>query len=207
MQIDSIIFDLDGTLWDSVDEVILTWNRVLARYPGLRGPIDRAEQESLMGLQMDEIARRLFPSEAPERQAALMEECVQEENRYVYLHGGRLYPDVERTLTALHVRYPLYIISNCQSGYIESFLHAHNLSGCFDGFLCFGDTGLSKGENIRKLIADKRLLHPVYIGDTLGDQESADFAGIPFIFASYGFGKPDHYAGIIRRFSDLAQWV
>ena len=65
MQIDSIIFDLDGTLWDSVDEVILTWNRVLARYPGLREPIDRAEQESLMGLQMDEIARRLFPSEAP----------------------------------------------------------------------------------------------------------------------------------------------
>ncbi len=207
MQIDSIIFDLDGTLWDSVDEVVLTWNRVLARYPGLRAPINRVEQESLMGLQMDEIARRLFPAEPSERQTELMEECVHEENRYLYQHGGRLYPDVECTLAELHAHYLLYIVSNCQSGYIESFLHAHRLSGYFDGFLCFGDTGLSKGENIKKIIDDRHLTRPVYIGDTMGDQKSADFAGIPFIYASYGFGKSDHYTGILQRFSDLAEWI
>ena len=197
MQIDSIIFDLDGTLWDSVDEVILTWNRVLARYPGLREPIDRAEQESLMGLQMDEIARRLFPSEAPERQAALMEECVQEENRYLYLHGGRLYPDVERTLTALHVRYPLYIISNCQSGYIEIMMKHLDLNDYVTDKICHGDNGLSKAENIKLMNRKHGLKRSVYVGDTIMDANACIEANEPFIFASYGFGHVDDYDFII----------
>ena len=34
---------------------------------------------------------------------------------------------------------------------------------------------------------EKNLKFPVYVGDTRGDQESAIEAGIPFIFAAYGF--------------------
>ena len=153
MQYDSILFDLDGTLWDSVDEIVSIWNAVIARYPGLRPPITRQEQESVMGLQMDEISRRLFPKEAPERQASLLEECIQAENRYLYDHGATLYPAVPEVLRQLKRRYRLYIVSNCQSGYIEAFLHAHGLEDTFDGFLCFGDTGRGKAENIAEAVS------------------------------------------------------
>lgn len=156
-----------------------------------------------MGLQMDEIARKLFPKEPPARQTALLEECVLEEQKYLYDHGGTLYPGVVETLEQLHKKYPLYIVSNCQSGYIETFLHAHSLESYFDGFACYGDTKLSKGENNRLLIQRYGLQRPVYVGDTAGDQKSALDAGIPFVYAAYGFGQVAEYDAKIESFGAL----
>jgi phosphoglycolate phosphatase len=203
--IDSIIFDLDGTLWDSVDEIILTWNRVIERHGGFRPPITRAEQEQLMGLQMDEIARRLFSGEQPQRQLQLMNECMQEENEYLAQHGGTLYPQVEETLKRLKEHFRLFIVSNCQKGYIEAFLQAHRLEGYFTDHLCFGETGTSKGETNKLLISRNKLKAPVYVGDTQGDRQSAIDAGIPFIYAGYGFGKVDSCEGSVQSFGELVE--
>lgn len=203
MPYDSILFDLDGTLWDSVDEIVMTWNSVIDRYPGLRPPIKREEQESVMGLQMDEIARRLFPKEAQARQTALMAECVAAENEYLYAHGATLYPWLSETLMELKRRYGLYIVSNCQSGYIEAFLHAHRLEPLFDGFLCYGDTGRGKADNISEVVRRYGLQKPVYVGDTLGDAEAAEAAGVPFIFACYGFGQVEHCVAAVDSFQEL----
>ena len=202
-QADSILFDLDGTLWDSIDGILVTWNRVISKYPGLRPPIDRAEQKSLMGLQMNEIAERLFPSASSSCQKALMDECIEAENQYLSIRGGVLYPNVESTLTQLRKNHGTYIVSNCQSGYIEAFLKAHKLESLFDGFLCYGDTGNGKGQNIQAVIQRYELCAPVYVGDTQGDQTSAAFAGIPFIYASYGFGSVTRWDAKIQDFSDL----
>lgn len=205
MPFDSILFDLDGTLWDSVDEIIATWNTVIARHPGLRAPITRAEQESVMGLQMDEIANRLFSAELPGRRMELMKECIVEENQYLTEHGGTLYPDVPTTLEYLHQRYELYIVSNCQCGYIEAFLKAHKLGEYFDGYLCFGETNKSKGDNIKQIIVQHHLKRPIYVGDTVGDQRSAQDAGIPFVYAAYGFGHVDDYDKKVESFQELQQ--
>jgi phosphoglycolate phosphatase len=203
--IDSIIFDLDGTLWDSVDEIILTWNRVIERHGSFRPPITRAEQERLMGLQMDEIARRLFSGEDAHRQMQLMKECMQEENEYLAQHGGTLYPQLEETLKRLKAHFRLFIVSNCQKGYIEAFLQAHRLEAYFTDHLCFGDTGKTKGETNRILIARNGLKAPVYVGDTQGDRQSAIDAGIPFIYAAYGFGQVDSYEGRVQSFGELVE--
>lgn len=203
MLFDSILFDLDGTLWDSVDEIVATWNTVIDRHPGLRAPITRAEQESVMGLQMNEIANRLFSAESPAHQMALMEKCIYEENQYLAEHGGTLYPDVAATLEYLRQKYKLFIVSNCQCGYIEAFLKAHKLADYFDGFLCYGETKKTKGENIKQVIAQHDLMFPIYVGDTIGDQKSAAYAGIPFIYAAYGFGHVDDYDARIDSFHQL----
>ena len=52
-----------------------------------------------------------------------------------------------------------------------------------------------KADNIRQIIRDYNLKTPVYVGDTLGDFNATKDAGIPFVFASYGFGQvssPDY---------------
>ena len=205
MHVDSILFDLDGTLWDAVDGILLTWNQVIARHPGVRMPISREEQESVMGLQMDEISRRLFPNISPNQQASLMQECMDEENEYLRKHGGTLYQYVEETLAALHRTLQLYIVSNCQSGYIEAFLSAHALEEYFDGYTCFGDTGMGKDENIKIIANTYQLTNPVYVGDTQGDLEAARHAGIPFLFAEYGFGSVENYDYRIHTFDELIQ--
>ena len=45
-----------------------------------------------------------------------------------------------------------------------------------------------------------------YVGDTEGDEEASRFAGIPFIFASYGFGNVTHPDKVIKSFKELTNF-
>ena len=100
-----------------------------------------------------------------------------------------MYPQLEETLKNLSARFPLFIVSNCQAGYIEVFLQATGFGHYFKGHLCPGDTGMAKAENIMKIRDDFDLKDPVYVGDTLGDFNACRKADIPFIFAEYGSEK------------------
>ena len=58
----------------------------------------------------------------------------------------------------------------------------------FLGHQCYGTKSLPKADNIRDIVNDHNLTAPVYVGDTMGDYSAAKQAGVPFIFAAYGFG-------------------
>ena len=124
------------------------------------------------------------------------------ENQYIAAHGGKLYHDLINVLSRLSAKIPLYIVSNCQSGYIEAFFEAHHTAEYFKDYTCFGDTGLYKDKNIR-LIAERNSLHkPVYVGDTQGDADAAHAAGVDFVWASYGFGTASQYE---KRIDNIGQ--
>lgn len=203
MKIDSILFDLDGTLWDSVDAVAASWNLVLEPQAGIS--ITRDELSGLMGLQMPQIAAAILPELSEDEQLRILDECSQSELAYLAEHGGILYDNLEETLTELAEKYRLFIVSNCQSGYIECFLKAHRLEALFDGFECWGNTNLSKGENIKRVIEQYNLSSTVMVGDTVSDCNAAEYAGVPFVFARYGFGEveTDRCAAIIDSFGAL----
>lgn len=203
---DSIIFDLDGTLWNASQNICNAWNVVLKRHPELnRNNFSLKELQNCFGLPMYDIAAKLFPNEEVNKRNNLMDELCLYENEYLEKNGGELYPQLEEVLSELGKKYSLFIVSNCQSGYIESFLKAHNLQKYFKDYECWGRTKLSKGESNKLLINRNNLKHPVYVGDTDGDAQSAIDAGIDFIFASYGFGevKKERYKQKIEKFSDL----
>ena len=84
---------------------------------------------------------------------------------------------------------PLFIVSNCLPGYIESFLDVSGLGACFTAFESAGSTGLTKAGNIRLIAQRYGLKAPVYVGDTVMDEDSAAQAGCAFIHAGYGFGS------------------
>lgn len=204
--LEAILFDLDGTLWSSSPEICIAWNHVLNRHPELhRGPITEEELASCFGLPMTEIARKLFPELQEEKKQDLMDECCEEEERYLSEHGGTLFPQLEETLAKLKETYRLFIVSNCQSGYIECFLKAHRLEKYFDDIQCWGDHKVSKGENNKVIMQRNGITKAVYVGDTSGDEESARVAGIPFIFASYGFGEAISPDKSIETFAQLPE--
>ena len=188
---DSLIFDLDGTLWDSRAQVGEAWNLTLARICPGRPALTLAEITPLFGRTMVAIAQFLFPQLPAERQLELARQLYQEEVAYVAAHPGALYPRVAETLSELGQRLPLFIVSNCQKGYIEAFLASTGLAGLFQGWLCYGDTSRDKDFTLRKLMDDRGLSAPVYVGDTQGDADSCARAGIPMVWASYGFGTVD----------------
>ncbi len=200
---DSIIFDLDGTLWNATEGIKDTWNEVLKKYPNIREPITIEELESCMGLLLDDISRRLFPNESAEMQHKLITECCELENKVLAEKGGILFPKVRETLSELKKKYRLFVVSNCQSGYIEAFYKGNNMAEYFEDFECAGNTGKSKGENNKLVIERNNLKNPVYVGDTQGDLQSAVDANIPFVFAEYGFGNVDRYDYKIEKFADL----
>lgn len=203
-QIDGIIFDLDGTMWDCTEGICESWNIILAKHPEIkRDPITMQDLEQCMGLPMYDIAKKLFPKEEEQIRNGLMDELSVFENSYIGEKGGMLYPDLEKTLKALSEKYPLFIVSNCQEGYIEAFLSAHNLGKYFRDIECWGRTRASKGESNRILMERNGLKHPVYVGDTAGDAQSAMDVQIPFIYAAYGFGETAHYDEKIDTISQL----
>lgn len=203
---DGIIFDLDGTMWDTRKPICEAWNIILSRHEEIhRTPIVETDLNDCMGLPMYDIAAKLFPQEQEQVRNALMDELCEFENGYLEKMGGVLFPELEATLKELKTKYPLYIVSNCQDGYIEAFIKAHKLEKYFSDTECWGRTRAPKAVSNRTLIERNNLSNPVYVGDTAGDANAAREAEIDFIYAEYGFGEvePSLYVGVIDSFKEL----
>lgn len=205
MQVESIIFDVDGTLWDAVDLVAESWNIALAEL-GLPAHCTRANIQGLFGKTMTEIAGALAPGEPPQRAAQVMQQCSQRELEYLRDNPCRIfYPGVRETLPDLAGRFRLFIVSNCQQGYIEILLDKGNLHPWIRDYDCFGNTQTCKGETIRTLMRRNHIVRACYVGDTQGDLEAAQMAGLPFVWAAYGLGHPAQWDDQIRSFPALLQ--
>jgi phosphoglycolate phosphatase len=201
---DSIIFDLDGTLWDSTGNVALAWQEAIAQVDYVDEVMTREKIRSITGLAYNVIFDTLFSYLDTEKRTELMKLCAKSELETLYTKGGELYPALDETLGYLVNRYKLFIVSNCQSGYIEVFLKLSNVGHYFLGHQCYGTKGNPKAENIKDIVNDYELKAPVYIGDTKGDYDSATKAGVPFIFADYGFGKVESgQMATVSSFSEL----
>lgn len=200
---DSIIFDVDGTLWDSVDSVVESWNLALAENTDLEPNLTRDTLSKLFGMTMTDIADHAFPDLPPKKRMELLEICYDYENRHLEVCPGIMYEGVVDTIKELAKRYPLYIVSNCQCGYIEAMMKASGIEPYIKDHLCFGETLVSKDLTILQLIERNGLKSPVYVGDTQGDADACSKAGVPFIFAEYGLGDVPDAAHRIQKFSDL----
>lgn len=202
---DSIILDVDGTLWDSTEIVARAWNEVLKKKTTLNLTITPDLLKSVFGRTLPDIARIIFPGEEPDRQLELIDMCCAHEHELLKKFGAPLYPAWPQVLQILSARYPLFLVSNCEAGYIEAFLEFTSLGCYIKDHLCPGDTGNAKADNIREIIRRYELKSPVYVGDTAGDFQAVKEAGshIPFVFASYGFGQVDHPDFIIHSPLDL----
>lgn len=203
MKFDGIIFDLDGTLWDSTKEVAKTWSMIISKYNLTRKEVTVEDLKPCMGKLLDEIAKILLPDLGEEIQMKIIKECCEFENEYLGEFGATLYNKLEETLENLSKNYKLFIVSNCQDGYIESFFNSHKLDKYFTDYECPGRTGLAKAENIKLVVERNNLKNPVYIGDTQGDANAAKAANVPFIYAEYGFGDVESFEEKIESFEDL----
>lgn len=203
-----IIFDMDGTLWDSAKNVAEAWNIAIAKVGYEREPITDQDLYRLMGKTMDVIADNLFPDADDKTKVKLADVCFNIENEYLAEHGGELYPKLRETMEALkEMDYYLYIVSNCQVGYIETFLEYYGFGDLFEDIECYGNNGYQKGDNIALVVKRNNLEDAVYVGDIQGDYDSSVVAGIKFIHAAYGFGEINQVVPKINKLSDLKEMV
>lgn len=204
MNFDYIIFDVDGTLWDTTEIVARSWNCGLEKLKFKRRPLTAADMKQEFGKTMDVIASDLFPQLPVAEGEAVLATCCQYEHEFLEKSNENfLYPDVENVFEQLAYNHKLFIVSNCQSGYIELFLEKNHLGKYVTDIECYGNTKRPKGENIRILLDRQPAGSACYIGDTAGDYCASKEAGVPFIFASYGFGDVPEAQMKISHFRDL----
>jgi len=209
-----IIFDMDGTVWDSSENVAVSWTEKVREAGFTDRTVTREDIQSVMGKPMDVIADTLFTyvPKGPERDA-LRSSCEEYENEYLRKNGGVLYDGVFETWEKLKEKgYHIYIVSNCQAGYIEAFLGHYNVSygtgnALVDDIECYGNNLLQKDENIRLVTERNRLDAACYVGDIQSDYDAAHKAGLPFIHARYGFGTINTDVPFIDSFGELTEVV
>lgn len=202
MAVDGIIFDLDGTLWDSCRVVAESWTRTMQQVYGSERVFTVDDIKAIMGLTATEIGAKLFPDHG-DRAMELCLRCMDDELDYISDHSGDVYPGVEEMLSQLSRRWPLFIVSNCQDGYIQCFFGVTGLGKYIKDIECEGATGLGKAENIKLICRRNGLESPVYVGDTAGDERSAKSAGCCFVHASYGFGTVQAPDAVIKSVAEL----
>ena len=209
-----IILDMDGTVWDSSENVARAWTVKVHEAGYTDKVVTRKDIQSVMGKPMDVIADTLFTytEKGPERDR-LRASCEKYENEYLLEHGGILYDGVFDTLKTLKdMGYHNYIVSNCQAGYIEAFLNHYkipfgNPGDLIEDIECYGNNLHQKDENIRLLAERNKLTQACYVGDIQSDYDATVKAGYPFIHARYGFGTINTDVPFIDSFNDLPEIV
>lgn len=204
MKPDSIILDIDGTLWNSTPIVADAWNSVISKRSDISMRFTAYQLTQLFGRSLPDIADLAFPFLEERDRYALINICCDQEHKYLYeAKQDLLYPGVADTIKKLSEDYKLFIVSNCQDGYIELFLEKTGLGPYITDFECPGNSNRTKGTNIRLVMKRNHLHNPVYVGDIEGDRTASKEAGIPFCHAAYGFGKVENPDYVIQQFSDL----
>lgn len=206
-----LIFDLDGTLVDSVPDLTISLNEVLREhgYP----PLSVAEVKPMIGDGVPMLVQRGFAARggsAGEAEAAMPRyTAIYEANA---TNSSRPYPGVAATLADLRLKgYRTAVCSNKPQRACEIMLAELGIAGLFDG-VAGGDRFPVRKPNPGHLVGliDALGADPsraAMIGDSENDAAAGLAAGLPLLLMSYGYARGDIHAlganRVLERFGDL----
>lgn len=193
-----IIFDLDGTLWDTAEATYKIVNDYL-KENGYSFEVSQDVIIENMGFEFDVCAEHYFPK-LDKKEALMLLDKIYEKEAELLNQGfviGKVYPGVTETIKKLSKKYNICIVSNCSNDfYIESFLKTADVSSYVVDYIAASNFFISKAEAIRKIKKKYMAEKAIYVGDTLKDQVSAADAGCQFVCVRYGFGD-----GVVSKYS------
>ena len=193
MKYKAIIFDLDGTLTDTLEDLFLSVNYAL-RFCGLRER-ELAEVRRFVGNGVRKLIERAVPEDTELR---VVEKCFEAFQTHYIIHcqdHTRLYPGIASLLTALHAKgYRMAVVSNkIQEGVNE--LARTFFNGVID--VAIGErAGIPRKPAPDMVLAALAELgveasEAVYVGDSDVDLQTAANAGLPCISVLWGFRSRD----------------
>lgn len=205
MKPDSLIFDMDGTLWDAVDTYAHCWNLVFESL-GLEQRFTHADLVKYMGTEAKKIVNLIFPEATDEEVDEIFRRLAENIDANLPIMGGKLYPGVIEGLHKLATKYKLFMLSNCQKNSIGDFIKFTKTENIIIDYIEHGMNHQPKHINIHTLMEKHGLTSPEYVGDTDSDRVQCDMAGVPFIFVDFGFGKSDSYKKKFSSFDELTDY-
>ena len=202
-----IVFDVDGTLFDTKNGIIKTLNYVLKEFG--KDAIDPQDEDKYIG---PPIKKSLMKYQCMEDMEA-DEATILYRRNYVecFVHESVMYDGVIETLEALKNQNVILGIATMKTmPQLEALLIDYKCSEFFSVLKAAKEDGsLSKTQ----MLKDIKEIYPMVkyflmIGDTRGDYQSAKEAGYCFVAADYGYGEiKDLNAVHISKITDLLDKV
>ncbi|HHT23425.1 MAG TPA: HAD family hydrolase [Bacteroidales bacterium] len=205
MQFDSLIFDMDGTLWDNVNSYVKVWNIGLEQIGHSRRVI-REELLGLMGKDIEVMLKHLVPESPKEKRIELMHAVFDAYDAMGDNLDALIFPNVLEGMKKLSKKYKLLLLSNCEEGGLVKFMRFVGIKHLITDYQEHGQNFLPKNENLQLLIKRNNLKSTIYIGDTDSDSRETRTAGLPFAFAAYGFGHTEDYDLKFDSFEELTDY-
>ncbi len=193
MEYSAILFDLDGTLIDSLPGIEYAVDYALAE---LRLPVRNGSLRSLIGPPIRKIFGQIVDHPSEEQLTDL------EQAFRVSYDGGAwrrtlLHANAVSTVRTLHgAGLPLFVVTNKPALPTLAILQELGLADYFEALVSRDSRQppfSSKAEMLRNVIAEHRL-HPetcLYVGDTLEDYEAGTAAGLSVALVPHGYGAFD----------------
>ena len=205
----TLLFDLDGTLVDSVPDLAAVLNRVMAAR-GLAG-FSHAETALMVGDGVAKLVERAFAARGRTPDAGAIAEYSADYLAHAAVRT-RPYPGVVEGLQALSGEgWKLAVCTNKPEAAARSLLTALGLAGYFAA-VGGGDSFPVRKPDPAHLLATLRAAggdpaHAVMAGDHANDVAAAHGAGLPCIFAGWGYGPAAMAAGADAVAQDFAAMV
>ena len=204
-----IIFDLDGTLWNTEKTTLKAAQEIVKKYDEVQDiTLDMVRKG--MGLSEIENARNYMPYLDDDKALYYLRLIDSTNRKYIENEGAMVYTGVVDTIKKLCKNYRLGIVTNSTTSYAENFFKVSGLKEYFFDYMGAASYSLTKGETIRKMIEKNNGVYNFYVGDIEKDMISAKEAGVDFIQARYGFGKnldTKYYLNDIKELNSLMKKI
>jgi phosphoglycolate phosphatase len=190
----ALIFDLDGTLTDSMPGIVGCLRKVLdERNMGDQGPLER-----FVGPPVEEWTAELLPNASEDDRAQLARDyraCYDREG----WQNNSVFPGVREMLNQLHAEgFPLHVCTSKQQHFAIRILDMFELSSLFTSI--YGDKAEFASHSKVNLLASLLRQHQLdpagtwMIGDRIFDIQAAHANRIPCLAAGWGYGPPEECA-------------
>lgn len=205
----TLVLDLDGTLVDSVPDLAAALNRTMARR-GLAA-FTLPETARMVGDGVEPLIERAFAARGRTPDGEAVAEYVADYGRS-YACETRLFPGVAETLAAMRgAGWRFAVCTNKLEQPARDLLAALGIGGLFDA-VGGGDSFPVRKPDPAHLLATLRAAggtpeRAVMAGDHRNDVAAARGAGLPCIFAAWGYGTPEMAEGaaaVARSFPEVA---
>lgn len=185
-----IIFDMDGTLIDSSFAMTCSVNHV-REHLGL-SPMVKEDLEYYINQPDQDLPKIFYNTQEydPTHRSLFRDHYLKTSSQHIVL-----YPDVKEMLHFMSTRAKLCVATNASDFFARHMLEHLNIIDFFDGVVGANNVPSPKPHPmmLELLMENTHSVkeRTIMVGDSIKDEQAAENADIPFIFANWGYGKSE----------------